>query len=107
MTHVCTRIVVVGKGRILRDGPIEELTAQREGLFAVRVHGETDTYVAKLEEAQIPVTREQDGTLILTLESHAPRDVFEIALAAGTQVRHFVPLRHRLEEVFMQALEAD
>lgn len=107
VTHVCGRIVVVGKGKVLRDGPIEELTALRKGMYAVRVHDAHEAFMTRLDEAAISYTREQDGTYMITLDAHEPRAAFEIALSAGTQIRHFVPLRHRLEEVFMQALEAE
>lgn len=106
VTHVCTRIVVVGKGKVLRDGDINDLTAAREGMYEVRVHDAHEQFIEKLNEAGMNNSRQQDASILVTLNGHAPQDLFAIAQAAGTHIRHYKPVRHRLEEVFMQALDA-
>ena len=94
--HVCDHVLVIHQGRIVREGSIGALTAARENLFEIRVReNSVDQTAAVL----------RNGNLLV--EKPAGMDVrafFEIARAKDTQVRHFAPVRHRLEEVFMQAI---
>ncbi|MFO7976096.1 MAG: ABC transporter ATP-binding protein [Candidatus Hydrogenedentota bacterium] len=104
--HVCDHVLVIHKGRIVREGSIGDLTAARENLFEIRVRENKDAFREALEQAGCTLHMEPNGNLLVEKPAAmAPRMFFEIAWAKQTQVRHFVPVRHRLEEVFMQAIE--
>jgi len=105
VAHVCSRIIVIGRGRVLRDGHIDELTSRREGMYEIRVHDKRDAVVGALEEQGCACRQQQDGTMLVTAKNGmTAQDFFAIAQAQGTQLRHFTPVRHRLEEAFLEAL---
>jgi ABC-2 type transport system ATP-binding protein len=103
--HACERVVMISQGRVVRDGPIRELTALRDGLFEVRVRDNKEAFVEALLAAGCACLDQQSGNLLVTKpETLELRVLFEIARARGTQVRHVKPVRHSLEEVFMAAI---
>ncbi len=103
--HVCDHVLVIHKGRIVREGSIGALTTARENLFEIRVRENNDAFRKALETAGCTLQTLPNGNLLVEKPvSMNPRALFEIARAENTQVRHFVPVRHRLEEVFMQAI---
>ncbi|MDX9972964.1 MAG: ABC transporter ATP-binding protein [FCB group bacterium] len=100
--HVCDRVIVIDRGHLLRDGLIADLTTARDGLFELRVRENVTEFVAGLGGAGCSWEERYDGTLMVTApEGLSPRAFFEIACASGTQIRHFTPVRHRLEEIFV------
>lgn len=103
--HVCDRVVMINKGRIVVDGPIEELTTAREGCVEVRVRDNEQAFLDALVRAGFTWRRLQTGTINLTVpKSTNGKTVFEIARACGTQVRHYRAVRQSLEEVFIGAV---
>jgi ABC-2 type transport system ATP-binding protein len=103
--HVCDHVLVIHKGRIVREGSIGDLTLARENLFEIRVRENKDAFRTALEQAGCILHTQPNGNLLVEKPAAMnPGVFFEIARAKGTQVRHFVPVRHRLEEVFMQAI---
>jgi hypothetical protein len=82
---------------------MSELTTPREGVFELRVREHTTEFVAALERVDCTWQERYDGTLLVTVpDGGSPRLFFEIAGAVGTQIRHFTPIRHRLEEIFVE-----
>ncbi len=105
VAHVCDRVVIINKGKITRDGLISELTTLREGQYEIRVRDAKEQYLARLTELGFACIEQQNGNILVTKpEEVEERVLFEAARDCGTQVRHFEPLRHSLEEIFMQAI---
>lgn len=103
--HACDRVVMISQGQVVRDGPIYELTALRDGLFELRVRDHKDVFVQAVEAAGCRCLEQPSGNLLVSKpEGFKLRAFFEIARAQGTQVRHLKPVRHSLEEVFMAAI---
>ena len=103
--HVCDHMLVIHQGRIVREGSIGALTTARENLFEIRVREHQETYRTALETAGCVLQTLPNGNLLVEKPALLdPRVFFEIARAQNTHVRHFVPVRPRLEEVFMQAI---
>jgi ABC-2 type transport system ATP-binding protein len=106
--HVCDRVIIVHKGRIMEQGTIAELTTQYERHFEVRVRENKEQYLAALVEHGFQYTERQNGDLlVMQPEQTSPRAIFEIAQSLNTQVRHFRPARHTLAEVFVDAMGND
>jgi len=102
---VCDRVIVISKGRIVRDGTVEELTAFRDGVFELRVRDNAEPFLERLTAMGCGLRPQQDGTILLIKpQQTAIRDFFEAARAAKTQIRRLHPVRQRLEEMFMQAI---
>ncbi len=104
--QVCERVLIINRGRIVRDGSIAELTAAREGQYEVRVRDNPGPFLAGIEAAGCTWRDEQNGSLVITTsDGEDPRFLFEIARAKGTHIRHFLPRRGSLAEAFLKALE--
>ena len=103
--HVCERVVLMDQGRIVREGTIAALTQLRQDRYAVRVREGISAFEEKLREAGCLTEIAGDGKVEVRLPAgKAPADVFRLARSWGFQVRDVVPVRHRLEDVFMEAL---
>lgn len=107
--HVCDRVAMLAKGRILSEGSIEALTGMLERQYEVRVRDNDEAYAALLEQAGCAQHRmAPSDTLLVRVPSDMKEDAFfEMARAAGTQIRHFRPARRSLESAFMEALGKD
>lgn len=105
VSHVCSHLLVINKGKVVRFGTLEELTAVRDGLFEVGVHANQAAYADALVAAGYRCTRQQDGHLLVTQPGTAnPRAMFELAHAQHTHIRHFKPVRHSIEDAFLDAV---
>ncbi len=103
--HVCEQVLVIHQGQIVREGSIRALTSARENLFELSVRENKQAFRQALAHAGCTLHTQPNGNLLVAKPpAMNPREFFELARAKGTQVRHFVPVRHRLEEVFMQAI---
>jgi ABC-2 type transport system ATP-binding protein len=106
--HVCDQVIVINKGQVARDGAIRELTQLRDGLFDVRVRENKDGFIKILEDGGCEWRSETDGNLLIaTPEAFEVRAFFEAARRAQTHVRHLQPVRHSLEEIFMDAIRSE
>ena len=103
--YVCDRLIMIGRGVLLKEGMLEALTAVKEGLYEVRVRENPGGYVAALERAGCILRHEDHGTLFIAKPTALPERVFfEAARDQGTQVRHLQARRYSLEEAFLEAL---
>lgn len=106
--HVCDRVLVVDRGRLLRDGMIDDLTSLRDNLYELRVRENKEAFALAIEQARCQFEERHDGTLLVTTPADfQTRVFFEIACDVDTQIRHFAPVKHRLEEIFMEAIRRD
>lgn len=105
VSHVCTHLLVINKGQVVRFGSLDELTAVREGLFEVSVHENQAAYADALIAAGFRCTLQQDGRLlVITPGATPPHALFEVASAQRTHIRHFRPVRHSIEDAFLDAV---
>ena len=105
--HVCERVVMIHEGQVVQDSTIRELTEQREGTFELRLRDKKEAFLKRIEAAGFTWRQQQNEGFAVTLpEGVSERALFEIARAAGTQIRHFRMVRHSLEEVFMRTIGA-
>lgn len=106
--YVCDRIVVMARGRVAIDDTIDRITAQREGLYELRVRDNREAFMAALESAGCTWRDEHSGNVLVeTPPATSVRLFFEIAKAQQTQIRHLRPVRQSLEEAFLQAISAN
>ncbi len=105
--HVCDHIIILNKGKVVRQATIEEMTAPRKQRYEVRVHGQLDAFVTAVRAAGFVCEDPMDGELFIsTTNGQDSRSLYGIALDCGTQVRHLQPVRQSLAEAFMDALGA-
>jgi ABC-2 type transport system ATP-binding protein len=103
--HVCDRVIMISKGRVVVDGAIDAMMTPRDGLFELRVRDNKEAFLAAVERAGCTWQDQHTGNLLIIKPPELDaRALFELARAQNTQIRHFRPVRQRLEEVFMQAV---
>ena len=106
VAQVCDRVIVLSKGKVVRDGRVSELTALQESLYEVRVRENKEGFLKALAEAGCKSSENQSGiVLVHSPRGFAVRSFFEIARTLQTQVRHLQPVRQSLEEAFIEAVE--
>src|SRR3954453_6953922 len=99
--HTVDRLVVIGGGRIVADGPIASLLGG--GGTAVRA-ADPVALVAALEAAGVPVQHGTDGALLVP--GAEPAAVGVVAAAAGVALTDLRPVRRGLEDLFFQLTDA-
>ena len=91
-------------GRLVAEGPVDQLQGQGRSRLAVRVAGDRAGRWAE-GLAGVSVAGNDGGTVRLLLDAGTdPQDVLAAARAAGP-VEHFATERRQLSEVFAEAVQ--
>ena len=105
---VCEYVVVLGRGRLLAQGRIDELKQAHDRQFELRVKGDQRRFAGRLAERGIQA--ESASTIICWCDLPAGTTahvLWETAAGTGEQVRALRPRRSTLEEVFLSAVAED
>lgn len=111
--QVCTHVGIMGRGRLLLQGPRAELTARRGVHVVVRTTpAAVETGLAELRRLGLPDARldthapgpVDEPTLVAGLPDHAPpaQEVAAALVRAGVDLVAFEVRRPSLEEVFVE-----
>jgi ABC-2 type transport system ATP-binding protein len=102
---VCRDVFVINKGRRLASGPIEELKQRTGSIFECRLKGDTEGFRSELDMLGCRSVETEDGLLrIYMAEGLGSQSLVRVARDHRVQIRHLVPLRQSLEDVFMAAI---
>lgn len=102
---VCDFVIVLGAGRALARGRIQELKEVHRQRYEVRVKNDATQFIERLREVGCDA-RPGDETIIVELPAGQSTNLlWELAAAQPCQIRHLRPLRGTLEEVFLKAVE--
>jgi ABC-2 type transport system ATP-binding protein len=102
--EVCLEVLVLGRGRLLAQGRIDELKQPHDRQFELRVKGDSLAFARLLARRGITATPADDH-LLVELPPGATRQVlWETAGQAGEQVRALRCRRSTLEEIFLSAV---
>ncbi len=93
------RVLIVNRGRLVTESPLDELTARLGGSVLVRSPQATDLQEA-LRRAGIDATADGDGALLVQGASSA--QVGEIAAAGGIVLHELATQSSSLEQVFLE-----
>jgi ABC-2 type transport system ATP-binding protein len=105
--YTCDSVIVMDKGTIATEGPIEGLKQPRGQVFELRIKAPTgiDTFQAQLRAAGIECHAAEDEVMRVFVPGEATaREIFALAAQSGVQVRHLRPSVPTLEDVFAQAV---
>jgi len=94
------RVVIVGAGRLVREGTMEQLRSGAQGSGTVLVRSPEATRFADVLRAQGTSVSQQDG--VLTVIGSTTDDVGRRAFAAGVELHELRPHRSGLEEIYFQ-----
>jgi ABC-2 type transport system ATP-binding protein len=104
---VCDHVVVLGRGTLLAQGEIKELKQVHRQWYEVRVKGDPQRFVHRLRQAGGEARPHEDLLLVQLPADLPPTFLWQVAAELGEQIRYLRPQRSSLEEVFLQALDAD
>ncbi len=101
---VCDYVMVLGRGSLLAQGPIQELKQLHQRLFEVRVRADPEQFAHQLVAAGCSAQIKDEGLLVELTADQTPAVFWQTAAAAGEQIRYLRPRRSTLEEVFLKAI---
>jgi ABC-type multidrug transport system ATPase subunit len=101
MEQTADRVVIVGAGRLVREGSIAELRSGAQGAGTVLVRSpEAGRLAEVLGSAGLPVTADGDG--LVTVSGTTPADVGARAFAAGVELHELRAESSGLEELYFR-----
>jgi ABC-2 type transport system ATP-binding protein len=104
---VCEDVVVLGRGRLLAQGRIEELKEAHDRQYELRVKGDQQGFAGRLAERGIQASPHDDHLLVQLPAGTTAHILWETAAGMGEQVRALRPRRSTLEEIFLSAVAED
>jgi ABC-2 type transport system ATP-binding protein len=105
--YTCTRVIVMDKGRVVADGPIEGLKQPRGQVFELRIKaaGGPAPFVETLRASGLECHATDDDVMrVFVPDDGGAHRIFALAAAEHVQVRHLRPSVPTLEDVFAQAV---
>jgi ABC-type multidrug transport system ATPase subunit len=99
MEQTADRVVIVGAGRLVREGSIAELRSESSGAVVVR-SPEADRLASVLRAGGLTPT--QDGSGVLTVSGATPAEVGARAFAAGVELHELRAETSGLEALYFQ-----
>ncbi|MDB5351393.1 MAG: drrA 2 [Planctomycetota bacterium] len=104
---VCDHVMVLGGGKLLASGVIEDLKRTVGRQFEVRVKTDANRFAGQLAGAGLSVQSKDDVLLVDLPEGRETSVLWEAARASGEQIRLLRPRQSSLEEVFLDAISSD
>jgi ABC-2 type transport system ATP-binding protein len=102
---VCRDAAVIHKGRLLASGTIADLKRGSGAAFECRIKGNTEAFVEQLRALGCSCTLRDDGIIrVQMVDGLGSRSILRAAQEGRAQVRHLIPLKQSLEDVFMQVI---
>jgi ABC-2 type transport system ATP-binding protein len=101
----CDRVVVMDKGRVVAEGPIEELKGPSGRVFEVRAKADTERLIECFKAAGMEChATDEDVMRVFVPEGLTSQDLFRVAARERIQMRHVRPSVPTLEDVFARAV---
>jgi ABC-2 type transport system ATP-binding protein len=101
---VCDHVIVLGRGRLLAQGNIQEMKQAHPRSYDVRVKGDVGPFVARLEAAGAGAEVRDEGLRVILKGDLTTELIWRIASELNEQVRYLRPHRSSLEDVFLEAV---
>ena len=102
---VCRDAVVLHQGRRLTAGNIEELKRGTGSIFECRIKGNAEAFREELSALGCQCQDEVDGVMRIHMATGlGSQSILRVARDQHVQIRHLVPLRQSLEDVFLQVI---
>lgn len=106
--YTCDRVVVLDKGRVVAQGPIDDLKGRRRQVFELRVKGDRHAFAATLRREGFECHEtDEDVMRVFVPGEDGGRSLFALAAREQVQVRHLRPSVPTLEDVFAKAVGED
>lgn len=105
--YTCDRVVVVDKGTIAADGPIDDLKGPAGRVYELRIKGDNRAFTALLRSEGYECHDTDEDVMRVFVPGSAAdgaRVLFQLAAREGFQIRHLRPSVPTLEDVFARAV---
>jgi ABC-2 type transport system ATP-binding protein len=102
---VCDYVVVLGGGKLLAQGEIQQLKELHDQAYDVRLKDDMSQFAARLRDRDCQTEFADDVLRVRIPTGHSQRLLWEVAAAGQEQIRYLRPQRSTLEEVFLNAVE--
>ncbi|MFI5381373.1 MAG: ATP-binding cassette domain-containing protein [Tepidisphaerales bacterium] len=102
---VCDYVVVIGAGKLLTQGTIQQLKHLHRRCYEVRLKADAAPFAQRLSELGCSAAMRDDVLIVELPENRSPQMLWELAAHQHQQIRHLKPQRSTLEEVFLKAVE--
>jgi ABC-2 type transport system ATP-binding protein len=102
---VCDEVVVLGSGRLLTQGRIDELKQAHGQWFELRLKADPSSFASRLEELGCTTRMREDLVMVRIPENESQQMIWKLAARHREQIRYLRPQRSTLEEVFLNAVE--
>ncbi len=105
--YTCDHVVVMDKGQVAAQGPIQDLKGPAGRVFELRVKGDLRGFIDVLAADGMDVHSTDEDVMRVFVPAEAGGDqraIFTAATKFGVQVRHLRPSVPTLEDVFAKAL---
>jgi ABC-2 type transport system ATP-binding protein len=108
----CDAVIVVKGGQVMRQGPLRELARTTEPEYEVDLLAYSEGFVSAMAGKGAHLAGAQGSRLRFAFPTDAADApplglrIFAAARESGAQVRGFRPAQRRLEDVFMEAIDA-
>src|SRR6059036_1897140 len=109
--HTCSRLLIISRGKIVADGPVERLIRQAEGAVEIAVEAAGTGVAEALGQLPgvrrvMPAPAAADGRVAVTLTADASRDlrpeIFALAASRGWTLYELHRQAGSLEDLFQQ-----
>jgi ABC-2 type transport system ATP-binding protein len=101
----CDHVIVMDKGAIAAQGPIEELKGPAGRVFELRIKGNLPVFVDLLRHRGMECHGTDDDVMrVFVPAGRDQREIFALATQHGAQIRHLRPSIPTLEDVFAKAV---
>lgn len=106
--QTCSYVVILDKGKLAAQGQISELKQIQYSLYELRIKGEEEAFLKRLEETKSKIDETEDKLLRVYLPpGFDPQEIFRIAADEKVQIRHFVKSQTSLEDLFAKVVGVD
>ncbi len=105
MALLADQVVVIGKGRLIAEMPIEEFTSQGSQRFVVVRSPQLDRLMEVLERAGASASSDGDGSV--AVRGMREDQIGDLAWKEGIPLHELTPKSASLEEAFIESTEGD
>jgi ABC-2 type transport system ATP-binding protein len=105
--YTCDHVVVMDKGLITANGPIDELKGPAGRVYELRIKGDTPQFIAVLRREGYDCHDTDEDIMRVFVpgtEDEGAKILFSLAVREGAQIRHLRPSVPTLEDVFARAV---
>jgi ABC-2 type transport system ATP-binding protein len=102
---VCDYVIVLGSGKLLAQGEIQELKKLHDRAYDVRLKSDMGKFAERLRARDCHTEMLDDLLRVRIPAGQSQQLLWEVASAEQEQIRYLRPQRSTLEEVFLNAVE--